>query len=145
MKNKFLSLWAIAVLFSSSVMAQNSVKPVLKTGEKTAVVQADTLSDLMKQYFVLKLKPGSITRQLDTVSISYEKYFGVLNYLNDPSTPERYIADNPNYYRLFIPLTYYNSPMESISTLKWKFQPFDTAKTSVKEPLMFDAQPVRTG
>lgn len=72
MKNKFLSLWAIAVLFSSSVMAQNSVKPVLKTGEKTAVVQADTLSDLMKQYFVLKLKPGSVTRQLDTVSISYE-------------------------------------------------------------------------
>lgn len=141
MKNKFLSLWAIAVLFSSSAMAQNSVKPVLKTGGKTAVVQADTLSDLMKQYFVLKLKPGSVTRQLDTVSISYEKYFGVLNYLNDPSTPERYIADNPNYYRLFIPLTYYNSPMERISTLKWKFQPFDTTKTSVKEPLLFDEAP----
>ena len=114
MKNKFLSLWAIAVLFSSSAMAQNSVKPVLKTGEKTAVVQADTLSDLMKQYFVLKLKPGSATPELDTVSISYEKHLGVLNYLNDPSTPERYIADNPDYYRLFIPLTYYNSPMESI-------------------------------
>ena len=141
MKNKFLSLWAIAVLFSSSAMAQNSVKPVLKTGEKTAVVQADTLSDLMKQYFVLKLKPGSATPELDTVSISYEKHLGVLNYLNDPSTPERYIADNPDYYRLFIPLTYYNSPMESISTLKWKFQPFDTAKTSVKEPLLFDEAP----
>ncbi len=70
MKNKFLSLWAIAVLFSSSAMAQNSVKPVLKTGEKTAVVQADTLSDLMKQYFVLKLKPGSATPELDTDSIS---------------------------------------------------------------------------
>lgn len=141
MKNRFLSLWAIAVLFSSSAMAQNSVKPVLKTGEGPAVVQADTLSDLMKQYFVLKLKPGSSTHQLDTVSMSYEKYFGVLNYLNDPSTPERYIADNPNYYRLFIPLTYYYSPVERISTLEWKFQPFDTVATPSKEPALFDEAP----
>ena len=76
MKNKFLSLWAIAVLFSSSVMAQNSVKPVLKTGEKTAVVQADTLSDLMKQYFVLKLKPGSVTRQLEEGKVFFAHKYG---------------------------------------------------------------------
>ena len=138
MKNRYLSLWAITALFSSSVMAQNSVKPVLKTVEKSATVQADTLSGLMKQYFVLKLKPGSNTQQLDTVSILHEQYFGVLNYLNDPSTPERYIAENPDYYRLFIPLTYYNSPMESISKLDWKFQPFDTVKVPAKELLPFD-------
>ncbi|WP_294608968.1 DUF3078 domain-containing protein [uncultured Bacteroides sp.] len=138
MKNRHLALWAIAALFSSSLMAQNSVKPVLKAAEKSATVQADTLSDLMKQYFVLKLKPGSNTQQLDTVSILHEQYFGVLNYLNDPSTPERYIAENPDYYRLFIPLTYYNSPMESISKLDWKFQPLDTLKAPVKELLPFD-------
>lgn len=141
MKNRYLSLWAIAALFSSSVMAQNSVKPVLKAAGEPAAVQADTLSDLMKQYFVLKLKPGGDTLHLDTVSMLHEKYFGVLKYLNDPSTPERYIAENPNYYRLFIPLTYYNSPMESISTLKWKFQPLDTVKSPAKELLPFDEKP----
>ena len=94
MKNRYLSLWAIAALFSSSVMAQNSVKPVLKAAGEPAAVQADTLSDLMKQYFVLKLKPGGDTLHLDTVSMLHEKYFGVLKYLNDPSTPERYIAED---------------------------------------------------
>jgi len=138
MKNRYLSLWAAAALLSSSVMAQSTVKPVLKTVKDSVTVQADTLSNLMKQYFVLKLKPGSETQQLDTVSVLHEQYFGVLNYLNDPSTPERYIADNPDYYRLFIPLTYYNSPMESISKLKWKFQPFDTIKSPAKELLPFD-------
>lgn len=138
MKNRYLSLWAIAALFSSSVMAQNSVKPVLKAAERPVTVKMDTLSNLMKQYFVLKLKPGGDAYQLDTVSVLYETYFGVLNYLNDPSTPERYIAGNPNYYRLFIPLTYYHSPMERISKLNWKFQPFDTIQSPVKELLPFD-------
>ena len=102
MKNRYLSLWAVAALFSSSIAAQNSVKAVLKAGEEPAAVQVDTLSDVMKQYFVLKLKPVNDTLKLDTVSILHEKYFGVLNYLNDPSTPERYIPDNPDYYRFFL-------------------------------------------
>ena len=41
--------------------------------------RVDTLSDVMKQYFVLKLKPANDTLKLDTVSILHEKYFGVLN------------------------------------------------------------------
>ena len=101
MKNRYLSLWAVAALFSSSIVAQNSVKTVLKAGEEPAAAQVDTLSDVMKQYFVLKLKPANDTLKLDTVSILHEKYFGVLNYLNDPSTPERYIPDNPDYFRVF--------------------------------------------
>ena len=54
MKNRYLSLWAVAALFSSSIVAQNSVKTVLKAGEEPAAAQVDTLSDVMKQYFVLK-------------------------------------------------------------------------------------------
>ena len=139
MKNRYLSLWAVAALFSSSIVAQNSVKPVLKAGEEPAAAQVDTLSDVMKQYFVLKLKPANDTLKLDTVSILHEKYFGVLNYLNDPSTPERYIPDNPDYYRLFLkPFTYYNSPIKRVSTLNWKFEPFDTVELPVKELLPFD-------
>ena len=139
MKNRYLSLWAVAALFSSSIVAQNSVKTVLKAGEEPAAAQVDTLSDVMKQYFVLKLKPANDTLKLDTVSILHEKYFGVLNYLNDPSTPERYIPDNPDYYRLFLkPFTYYNSPIKRVSTLNWKFEPFDTVELPVKELLPFD-------
>ena len=139
MKNRYLSLWAVAALFSSSIVAQNSVKTVLKAGEEPAAAQVDTLSDVMKQYFVLKLKPANDTLKLDTVSILHEKYFGVLNYLNDPSTPERYIPDNPDYYRLFLkPFTYYNSPIKRVSTLNWKFEPFDMVELPVKELLPFD-------
>ena len=72
--------------------------------------QADTLPDIMKEYMILKLKPEGMGYRLDTVSILYERYIGVLDYLNDPTTPERYIPSNPNYYRLFLPLTYYYAP-----------------------------------
>lgn len=141
MKNRYLSLWAVAALFSSSLMAQNSVKPVLKAAQKPAVVQADSLSGLMKQYCVLKLRPDSGTYRLDTVSVLYEKYLGVLDYLNDPATPERYIAYNPNYYRLFIPFTYYHSPFESISKMKWTFNPYLTKATPEQKLLTFDEAP----
>lgn len=141
MKSRYLSLWAIAVLFSSSVAAQNSVKPVLKAAEKSAAVQADSLSDFMKQYFVLKLHPDNGTYRLDTVSVLYEKYLGVLDYLNDPATPERYIAYNPNYYRLFIPLTYYNSPFGSLSKMKWKFEPCVTETSTKQKLISFDEAP----
>lgn len=141
MKNRYLSLWAVAALFSSSLMAQNSVKPVLKAAQKPAVVQADSLSGLLKQYFVLKLKSDSSTYQLDTVSVLYEKYLGVLDYLNDPAAPERYITYNPNYYRLFIPFTYYHSPFESISKIKWTFNPYLTKTTPEQKLLTFDEAP----
>ena len=47
------------------------------------------LPDWMKPYFVLKLMRDKSTGKykLDTVSVAYERLLGVLEYLNDPTTP----------------------------------------------------------
>ena len=127
-----------AVMFSSSMMAQNTAKPVLKSSEQETANRADTLSGITKEYMVLKLRPEGTQYKMDTVSILYEKYFGVLDYLNDPSTPERYIPTNPDYYRLFLPLTFYYSPMERLSEVNWTFQKTDTVPALTRELLPFD-------
>ncbi len=98
-------------MISSSVMAQNTLDTASKNSGQETTAKADTLPDIMKEYMILKLKPEGMGYRLDTVSILYERYIGVLDYLNDPTTPERYIPSNPNYYRLFLPLTYYYAPM----------------------------------
>lgn len=139
MKNKKSSIWALAVMFSLSMAAQDTVKPVLKKGKPEAAVKKDTLSDVMKEYLLLKLKPEGTLYKMDTVSILYEKYIGVLNYLNDPSTPERYIPTNPDYYRLFLPLTYYYAPMERISKVNWTFQKTDTVPSLTTALLPIDS------
>ena len=92
-------------MISSSVMAQNTLDTASKNSGQETTAKADTLPDIMKEYMILKLKPEGMGYRLDTVSILYERYIGVLDYLNDPTTPERYIPSNPNYYRLFLPLT----------------------------------------
>jgi hypothetical protein len=45
---------------------------------------------------ILKLKPEGMGYRLDTVSVLYERYIGVLDYLNDPTTPERCMPCFPN-------------------------------------------------
>lgn len=141
MKNRHLFIWGIAVLLSSSVMAQNSTKAVLETTKQTTTAGTDTLSGIWKQYWILKLKPYEDTFRMDTVSILYEKYLGVLDYLNDPATPERYIPSNPDFYKMFIPVTYYHSPMERFSKLNWSFEgERDTLPALINELLPFDTQ-----
>lgn len=99
-------------------------KQDIPTDQKSDVIQKrPAISGIMKEYFILKLKvndDGS-SYKLDTVSILYEKYLGALNYLNDPSTPERYLANDPDYFRMFVPFTYYMRPMEHYSKVNWKF------------------------
>ena len=141
MKNRHLFIWGIAVLLSSSVMAQNSTKAVLETTKQTTTAGTDTLSGIWKQYWILKLKPYEDTFRMDTVSILYEKYLGVLDYLNDPATPERYIPSNPDFYKMFIPVTYYHSPMERFSKLNWSFEgERDMLPALINELLPFDTQ-----
>lgn len=139
MKSRYLAFWMIAVLFSWPVMAQNTLDVASEDTKREATTQADTLTGSMKEYMILKLRPGEDGfYRLDTVSILYEKYIGVLNYLNDPATPERYIATNPDYYRLFIPLTFYGAPMKRISEVNWKFRASDAVTNRMCDMLPFD-------
>ncbi|MDR0893078.1 MAG: DUF3078 domain-containing protein [Mediterranea sp.] len=126
MKYRYLSL-LLAVFCSIGADARIHLTP------DSAVVPRDTLSDILKPHFVLKLKKSGQTTTLDTVSLLYEQYIGVLDYLNDPATPARYIASDPDYYRLFMPLVYYSSPVRRISTIRWRPQPLDTLPAAPKE------------
>lgn len=56
MKNRYLSLWAVAVLFSSSIVAQNSVKTVLKAGEEPAARTSGYLVGCDEAIFCLKVE-----------------------------------------------------------------------------------------
>lgn len=138
MKNRHVLLGALAMMFSSSLAAQNTVDSTKKNSQQETTVQADTLSGIIKDYMVLKLKPEGSGYKLDTVSILYERYFGVLDYLNNPITPERYIAINPDYYRLFLPFTYYYAPIERVSKVDWAFKAPVQPALPQQEMLAFD-------
>lgn len=107
---------------ADSLLVDSLRKTAAPPKKKVVKKKKPTLSKFLSQYCVLKLTPvaGTDEMKLDTVSLLYGKYIGVLDYLNDPATPERYIAPDPKYYRLFLPFTYYYSPMERISTFDWK-------------------------
>lgn len=162
MKNRHFVLWIMSLVFSSSAMALNVVPDsnglrdtIIVAREARSessivneqdTVQADTLPDILKERWIFKLKmqdtllctQDTIIFKVDTVSVLYEKYFGILDYLNNPTTPERYIASNPDYYRLFVPFTYYTAPLKRISKLRWAFHPMDTLVSPVSEMLPYD-------
>lgn len=50
----------------------------------------------------------------DSLTVMYNRHLGVLDSLNNDSVPERYIEFNPYYYRLFVPLAYYYSPVKEL-------------------------------
>jgi hypothetical protein len=55
-------------------------------------------------------------------SALYQHYFGQLDSLNNDTVPVREIILDPDYYRLFIPLAYYNAPIKQVSKTNRKFQ-----------------------
>lgn len=137
MKNYYISSLVLAITLSSSSMAQETVKPVLKNN----VVKADTLSKVFQDYWILKLNTDGSKAKIDTVSILYEKYIGQLNYLNDPEVAMRYLPIRAEYYRLFTPLAYYYSPMTHYSKVNWKIEEPFTAPDPVAEMLKYDDTP----
>ena len=108
MRNKLL-LSAMAMAFSIGAFAQDKAPLQVNEG----------LQGVMKDFFIEKLVPQDDSLRLDTVSILYERYIGVLDYLNDPATPPRVIFIDPDYHRLFLPFTYYYSPIERVSELNF--------------------------
>ncbi len=138
MRTTYTLVFLMFAMFTSSVVAQESNYSIENVPE-VVITNADTLSDFWKRNFVLKwtLEEENVYR-LDTVSVLYEKLFGVLDYLNDPKKLPRYIASNPDYYRLFVPITYYHAPMERISQVNWKFQPECKESDLTNELLPFD-------
>ncbi|WP_321332082.1 DUF3078 domain-containing protein [uncultured Bacteroides sp.] len=74
----------------------------------------------------------------DTTSILYQYYFGKLDSLNNDTVPMRYIQSDPDYYRLFVPIVFYYSPIKQISEMKWQVQMPDTIVGMGKNLLAYD-------
>lgn len=99
MNNIYIFL-LLPFFFSSSVAAQRT--------SKTAKNRITRSSDIL--------------RKDSAHSLLYQHYFGQLDSLNNDTVPMRFIESDPDYYRLFVPIAYYYSPIRQASEMKWEFE-----------------------
>lgn len=80
------------------------------------------------------------TAQKDTTSLLYKKYFGPRDstYTRPHRRHRRNAPWNPDYYKLFVPLTYYFSATDKVTTNKWKPARRETMPEWTKDVLPFD-------
>ncbi|KAA6320112.1 hypothetical protein EZS27_030073 [termite gut metagenome] len=71
-------------------------------------------------------------------SLLYQKYFGILDSLYHDTLPPLNLKLDADYYRLFVPLAYYNAPIKQLSEMNWQFQLPDTVSYSASGYLPFD-------
>ena len=140
MKRHYLVI-VLSFIFSlpigAKVAAINNLSKTTDYQVKQAVEQE--LSSFMQKYFFLRLDRDEHGRvRLDTVSYLYNQYIGQLDYLNHDSVPPRYIKSDPNFYKLFVPITYYRSAMGEYSKVDWQFDGIKTLKDPTSEFLPFD-------
>lgn len=138
MKSKLFLLYMMLMWCALPLQAQIKTQSAHDAVLNRSADGTPALSELLAKHWVLKLRPESNGFRMDTVSLLYEKYIGELDYLNDPSTPQRYIAPNADFYRLFVPFTYYQSPIERLSRLNWEFEQFPKASSPAVDLLPFD-------
>ena len=143
MKKRYFPLLFLGAMMSvSTALADNPLKTYAVGDDRTASTpdKIQALPGEMGKYFVLKMTPADRNNNfyVDTVSILHEKYFGELDYLNDPETPQRYIETDPDYYRLFVPTTYYKSSIGQLSTVKTEALLTDNQTVKNKEILPID-------
>ena len=78
----------------------------------------------------------------DSLTVLYNRHLGILDSINNDSVPERYIKLNPKYYRLFVPLTFYYSPVVDVfNPKKWKSFGIKEDGYPVKELFPIDMSP----
>ncbi len=100
--------------------------------------EVDTIASPLSKYYVVKLNMDTIPPQFDTITVLYNNYIAVLDYLNDEAVPVRYIAPNPHYYRITVPMAYYNSPIKRYGMQELKpYKEFNEHKWK-EELLPFD-------
>ncbi|KAA6336326.1 hypothetical protein EZS27_015518 [termite gut metagenome] len=88
---------------------------------------------------VLPLPQETVLQEDSVLSALYQHYFGQLDSLNNDTVPMRDITLDPDYYRLFIPLAYYNSFIKQMSKRNWEFRySVDTISKIIPEYLSID-------
>ena len=130
-----------AFLSISSVWANNTTSTLPYDSQKaTQPVNIKSLTGILGKYFYVRQIPTEKKNvyQNDTVSYLYDKYISVLDSLNNPDTPERYIEIDPDYYKLFVPATYYKSSIGQLSTIKIDALMPDKTKTTIQKYFSVD-------
>ena len=140
MKNTCFSI-GLAILMAVPLLAKAQ-----DASDAVTTAPADTLEGVFRSRCLLKpSQTDSLGLKMDTVSLLYETYIAPLDTLNDPMRPERDIAINPDYCRLFMPFTYYNSPLARCSDLLWEVPQAEGAPEPDPSSLLpYDQEPFTT-
>lgn len=94
--------------------------------------QNRTRHGLTKRTLKTELKRDTTTR-----SLLYDYYFGGVDSLYSDYFYLYRVRTDPNYYRLFVPMTFYYSPMNQLSTSLWKFRsPYEQDPQEVADKLL---------
>ena len=75
----------------------------------------------------------------DTTSLLFKYYFGGRDTLYNDTIPVKYTAHNPKYYKLFVPLTFYYSPVNQITENLYRFPSQDSIPKGIVELLPVDS------
>lgn len=112
---------------------------LLPSGVNGQALSRDTLPGLMGQYFISAFVPYFDDNYVqDTVSLAYEKYY-LQPEMDDWAVDA--INLDPEYYKLFVPLTLYHSALDEYSSLEPQPSPLkDLKKEAVKKDLPIDTE-----